>query len=207
VTLRPGTYYGGIKLGGNSVITFAPGLYVMAGGCSDSGQCGNGGGLEKATAAAELYGAGVTLFITRDPSANSPNDRECGRFKLASGGLIELSAPDDNYDKGPPATGVLGPIDDSPIDDTDLDDGAESVLFWQSKTCNPQLSFDFDGNNNVNLAGLIYLPEAELNISGSGNIGTTQIIVDTLEYSGTAPLTLDYKGYVQTTLPKILLAE
>ena len=207
VTIRPGTYYGGIKLGGNSQITFAPGLYVMAGGCSTSGLCGNGGGLEKATAAAELYGAGVTLFITRDPSANSPNDRECGRFKLASGGIVELSAPDDNYDKGPPAIGILGPMDDSPIDDTDLDDGAESMLFWQSTTCNPQLSFDFDGNNNVNLAGLIYLPKAQLNISGSGNIGTTQIIVDTLEYSGTAPLTLDYKGYVQTTLPKILLAE
>jgi hypothetical protein len=207
VTLRPGTYYGGIKIGGNAVINFEPGLYVLAGGCGPTGCNGLGGGLEKATAAAEIHGVGVTLFNTRDPYANSPNSRECGAFKLASGGIIELSAPDDNYDKGPPAVGVLGPMDDSPIDDSDTYDGAESVLFWQSTTCNPQLSFDFDGNNNVNLAGLIYLPLATLNVSGSGNIGTTQIIVDKFEYSGTAPVTLNYQGFVQATLPKILLAE
>jgi Flp pilus assembly protein TadG len=207
VTLRPGTYYGGIKIGGNAVITFEPGLYVLAGGCGPTGCTGLGGGLEKATAAAEIYGSGVTLFITRDEAANSPNEKECGQFKLASGGVIELSAPDDNYDKGPPAVGVLGPLDDSPIDDTDQYDGAESVLFWQSTTCEPQLDFEFDGNNNVNLAGLIYLPEATLDVSGSGNIGTTQIIVDKFEYSGTAPVTLNYQGFVQATLPRILLAE
>jgi Flp pilus assembly protein TadG len=207
VTLHPGTYYGGLKIGGNAAITFAPGLYVLAGGCGPTGCNGLGGGLEKTTAAAEIHGTGVTLFITRDPGANSPNSRECGQFKLASGGIIELSAPDDNYDKGPPTVGVLGPLDDSPIDDSDTDDGAESVLFWQSTTCNPQLSFDFDGNNNVNLAGLIYLPKATLNVSGTGNIGTTQIIVDKFTFSGNAPVTLNYKGYVQATLPKILLAE
>jgi hypothetical protein len=212
VTLHPGTYYGGIKISGSATVTFEPGLYVLAGGCNSSGLCGNDGGLEKTTAAATLQGEGVTFFITRDEHANSPGQRECGAFKLASGGVIEMSAPDDNYVKGPPSVGVLGPLDDSPItykefQDDDLYDGAESVLFWQSKTCNPQLSFDFDGNNSVNLAGLIYLPLGHLNLSGSGNIGTTQIIVDTFEFSGTADVWLDYKGYVQATLPKILLAE
>jgi len=206
VTLHPGTYYGGIKISGSASVTFEPGLYVLAGGCNSSGLCGNDGGLEKTTAAATLQGDGVTFFITRAPIA-SPGSRECGAFKLASGGVIEMSAPDDNYVKGPPSVGVLGPLDDSPIDASDLNDGAESVLFWQSKTCNPQLSFDFDGNNSVNLAGLIYLPLGSLNLSGSGNIGTTQIIVDTFEFSGTADVWLDYKGYVQATLPKILLAE
>ncbi|HEU0075096.1 MAG TPA: pilus assembly protein TadG-related protein [Dehalococcoidia bacterium] len=207
VTLQPGTYYGGIKISGSATVTFEPGLYVLAGGCSSSGQCGNDGGLEKTTAAATLLGEGVTFFITRAPNANSPGSRECGAFKLASGGVIEMSAPDDSYVKGPPSVGILGPLDDSPIDASDLNDGAESVLFWQSKTCNPQHSFDFDGNNSVNLAGLIYLPLGTLNLSGSGNIGTTQIIVDTFKFSGTADVWLNYKGYVQATLPKILLAE
>ena len=197
VTLRPGTYYGGLKVSGSATVTFEPGLYVFAGGCSASGVCAGGGGLEKTTAAATLIGQEVTFFIARAPNA-SPPKRECGGFKLASGGAIDFTPPPDNY----PASGELGPIDD-----TIPKDGYESMLFWQSETCNPQFSMDLDGSNNWTIAGLVYLPKGKLNISGTGNLGTTQIIVDSFEYTGSVPVTINYQGYVQTQLPEIILAE
>ncbi len=80
ITLRPGTYYGGIKITGSGAITFAPGLYVMAGGGFDF------------SATADVTGSGVTFFNTNDPYSNS-NGAACASISIQGSGMLTLSAP------------------------------------------------------------------------------------------------------------------
>ena len=66
VTLQPGTYYGGINIGGNANVTLATGTYIMA-----------GGGL-KVTGAAQLHAPNVLLYNTNDtaqPTGNGAVDQ------------------------------------------------------------------------------------------------------------------------------------
>jgi hypothetical protein len=78
------------------------------------------------------------------------------------------------------------------------------MLFWQDPACTQ--TFTYGGGNNTT-AGVIYLPTAQLSISGGGNLGAIQVIVDTFKYSGSAPLTIDYTNYVQATPPRLALVE
>jgi hypothetical protein len=73
-TLSPGIYRGGIALGGSSVTTLQPGIYVVQGGLSVSGN-------------AQLSGNGVLIYNTY--TAANP----AGSLNFAGTGAINLSAP------------------------------------------------------------------------------------------------------------------
>ena len=79
-TLRPGTYYGGLKIVGSGKVKMEPGLYIVA-----------GGGLE-INASGNVSGTGVTFYNTNDP-AKPTGAGDYGRFKLTSSGNINLGAP------------------------------------------------------------------------------------------------------------------
>jgi hypothetical protein len=147
----------------------------------------------------ELVGSNVTFFTMRDNSASQANRRACGGFKISGNGNINLDAP--------PNTGAPGPLDD-----TNYANGVETVLFWQDDrtgaTYGPACteSFDYSGGTNTS-AGIIYLPQATLNISGGGSLGAVQVIVDKFDYSGNAPFTITYQAYLTPQIPKVWLAE
>ncbi len=129
-------------------------------------------------ASANLTGHGVTFFNTDDPLASSPAKQPCGAFNLNGSGILNFTAPTSGTWK--------------------------NMLFWQDEDCHE--TFTYAGGNNTT-AGIIYLPTAQLNISGGGNLGAMQVIVDTFSYSGNAPLTIDYTNYVQVVPPRLALVE
>ncbi|MEO8128329.1 MAG: hypothetical protein ABI822_14610, partial [Bryobacteraceae bacterium] len=75
-TLTPGTYCGGIDIGGSSTnVVFSQGTYILL-----------GGGLSL-TSSVSVTGTGVTFFNTFDAS------HSYGQVKITGSGLINLSAP------------------------------------------------------------------------------------------------------------------
>ncbi len=127
---------------------------------------------------ANLSGSGVTFFNTDDQSANSQAKRPCGGYSLTGSGVLNFTAPTSGAWK--------------------------NMLFWQADSCTE--TFKYAGGNNTT-AGVIYLPTAQLSITGGGNLGAIQVIVDTFSYSGSAPLTIDYTNYVQVVPPRLALVE
>jgi hypothetical protein len=71
-TLRPGVYYGGISISSNANVTFAPGIYIMAGG----GFTLSGGG--------NITGLGVMFYNTYDP-VNSGGAGACTGITFSGG--------------------------------------------------------------------------------------------------------------------------
>lgn len=127
---------------------------------------------------ANLSGSGVTFFNTDDQSAASQAKRPCGGYSLTGNGVLNFTGPTSGTWK--------------------------NMLFWQADACT--VTFNYGGGNNTT-AGVIYLPTAKLDVSGGGNLGAVQVIVDTLKYSGSAPVTINYTDYVQITPPHIALVE
>jgi Flp pilus assembly protein TadG len=78
-TLAPGTYCGGIKIGGGT-ITFSPGLYFL-----------RGGGLDIGGAGTIVNGTGVTFVNTNAPAANGGANK-FDIFNFQSGAVVTLSA-------------------------------------------------------------------------------------------------------------------
>jgi hypothetical protein len=234
VVLLPGTYYGGLVIEGNAgcslplsgvcPVEFTPGLYVFAGRESAYPGCTGGsykcGGFRRAgsnplgvlsTASAS---AGVTFFVTDDPYATNASLEDCGPFQIQGTATANLRAPDDPT--------LDGPLDDMPINALDLVDGVENMLFWVDDDCadpNPTecakvpaasgvCAFDYAGGNTYSATGIFYVPGATLNITGGGMAdAAVQIIVDTFRRSGSADLSITYKGYVETILPWMRLVE
>jgi hypothetical protein len=191
--LYPGTYYGGITLSQGSVKTveFKAGLYVLAGGGSGS----KGGFNCCPTAVTSITSVthngltGVTIFNTDFPSAPSQDGEDgrlCGQMKLTGAGSVNLEAPIV------PHTTILS--------------GYKNMLFWQSETCasygsgnNPDFVFAGSGSGGTwTTSGIIYLPLARLNVSGGGDFGAVQIIVNRFTYGGSVPINIQFTRYVDT---------
>jgi hypothetical protein len=192
ITLKPGVYYGGLKITGSANVTFQPGTYVFAGGGSS-----NGGFTFNSNSPAS--GSGVTFFNTGDPYANNQTDKTCGGFSIAASGVLNLTAPQD--------LGTLGPQDD-----TSVANGVETMLFWQDDRTggvwagNCTQAFKFTGSG-ATLAGVVYLPTAKLDMSGGGSMGALQIVVDTFDFSGSAGISINYTRYFETEKPSYALKE
>lgn len=75
VTLRPGTYWGGLNILGNVDVTFDPGVYVMAAG--DFETWGNG----------SITGTGVTIYLT------GPNPADCGQISMYGNRTLDFTPP------------------------------------------------------------------------------------------------------------------
>ena len=74
VTLRPGVYWGGLNILGNTDVTLDAGVYVMAGGDFES--WGNG----------SITGTGVMIYIT-----GSPNPTDCGRVSMYGNRVLDFT--------------------------------------------------------------------------------------------------------------------
>jgi hypothetical protein len=217
-TLRPGTYYGGLKIeGGSGTVTFQTGLYVFAGG--PAGSCAGGDpcrGFIKKSAGVQMVGSGVTFFMTGDRYATTASSRDCGPIWIRASGNQNLSAPNAGIN--------VTPLDDDPINAADLNDGAEDMLWWVDDTpsngtfsCEPTFtpsnecpptSFSFEGSPGADMLGIIYVPEGSFQIAGGGSMdAAVQVIVEDFCYRGSTPLTINYTGYVPTGVPRVWLAE
>jgi hypothetical protein len=188
VTLRPGVYYGGIKITGNPAITFEAGTYIMAGGGA------NQGGFSCCSTGVKLKGDGVTFVNMHNPYG-SGNSAACGSFSMTgSGSLVELKAPPDNH---PP--GMIGPIDDN-----NAADGVQVMLFWQHDDCTQDFTY---GGSGWSVTGVFYIPTAHFKFTGGGAMGSVQIIVDTYKFAGSASTTINYHNFVDPNPPKVSLIE
>jgi hypothetical protein len=190
-TLLPGVYYGGLKIvSAGANVTFMPGTYVFAGGGTSGGFTWNSTG----TGASATPGA--TFYNMADPYSmkNGSCKAVCGAYDIEANGHFTLSAP---------TVGPQEPGDTNPID------GYRDIAIWQETSC--ASTFKYAGGSNTTLNGIIYIPGSaanpSINITGGGTMGAVQIIVDTFSYSGTAPLTINYTGYVNPPAPWAKLVE
>ncbi len=94
ITLKPGTYCGGIISKGGANITFRPGIYYL-----------RGGGMDLSGSNPTATGLGVTFYNTAPPAATKTKDYTWGPFYLQSGGSsMDLHA---NTDPSNPLAGIL----------------------------------------------------------------------------------------------------
>jgi hypothetical protein len=113
---------------------------------------------------ASLSGTGVTLVFT------SSTGRNYGSASISSNAVVNLSAPNS----GPTAGIVL-------FGDRGMPKGT---------------SFKINGGGTQQWTGAIYLPKAELTYAGgaTGGSGCTQIIADTINFTGNSNLSLSCEG-------------
>lgn len=175
-----------ISGGGN--VTLNPGTYY--GGLKISGNGGGtvtfqpgtyvfaGGGFEY-SGNKNLDGSqGVTFYNTDDPSAVQKQLQPCASMKITGSGTVVLNAP------------TTGPN--------------TNMLFWQDKNCTAD--FDYAGSTNTTTS-IIYAPNARLNLSGGGTLGANQVIVGSIDFNGSASITINYGTGVQADEPKARLVE
>ncbi len=122
--------------------------------------------------------AGVTLFNTGNPLASKKPDRPCVGMKISGSGTIVLNAPTTGPNNG--------------------------MLIWQDKNCTAD--FQYAGSTNTTTS-IIYLPTARINLSGGGTLGANQVIVGSIDFNGSAGITINYKPAVQAYMPKVKLVE
>lgn len=77
-TLRPGIYYGGLKITGNGTVTFLPGTYVLAGGGFEVGST------------AVTTGDGIMIYNTSDPQKPTGSGA-CDSIALIGGGSTNFT--------------------------------------------------------------------------------------------------------------------
>jgi hypothetical protein len=111
-------------------------------------------------------GTDVVFYNTNDP-VNPAGAGAFGGFRITGSGNIQFTAP---------AAGSYA-----------------NMLFWQD----PANTLDADKSGSGNLTqGIIYLPTARLDESGSGNLGATQIVVDRYDKSGSGNVEMTHGGWV-----------
>lgn len=121
-TLSPGTYCGGISIGGNADVIFNSGTYVL-----DAGDFSINGN-------ANVYGVGVTIILTSSSSTY-------GSIKITGGSDIELSAPTS----GEYAGVVFYQDPDADTDNTNMITG-NSDMHIEGALYLPVGHLDFGGN-------------------------------------------------------------
>jgi hypothetical protein len=175
-------------ISGSGNTTLQPGTYW--GGLTLSGS-GNvtfmpglyifaGGGLTQ-TGSGNLSGAGVTFFSTNDPTQPA-GAGAYNNFDLAGSGNRTFS---------PQTTGPYA-----------------NILWWQDRNAPNDISRQFNKTGSGNFGnGIIYLPNAKMNLAGSGNLGGVQIIVDAIDVAGSGNQTVPYTSYVSMGLPSVALVE
>jgi hypothetical protein len=147
VTLQPGRY-GDISISGQAKVMFQPGVYVIQGDMSVSGQV-------------EIGGAGVSLVF----SSKS--------LSISGGASIEFT---------PPSSGNLA-----------------GVVFAQPSSNSTPMSLS--GGSEMNIGGTIYVPGAEIKLSGQGTVSGEGPQVGDLVVCKTA--TLSGQGLIKIGQPNM----
>lgn len=202
VILTPGTYYGGIKLSSSScVFRFMPGIYVLAGSDHNSNAGGftyTSGSICGLRTAADLpsycpVAPDVTIFNTRNPWVSN-NNQDCASMDITGNGVLKLQAPTVRHS----ASGV------SPLTQA----GYKNMLFWQDDSCTAQFRFaGSSSGQDWTESGLIYLPQAGMQVTGGGNFGSVQIITKTFNQGGGQTININFSRYVNTDTQQWKLTE
>jgi Flp pilus assembly protein TadG len=124
------------------------------------------GGGLELTGSGDYIGDGVMFYNTNDPD-HPTGAGDYERMKITGSGSLVFTAP--------------------------TDDPYPNMLFWQDPLNTEE--FDKAGSGNIT-EGIFYLPSAKLNISGSGDIGAVQFIVNVFEKTGSGNLTVTGGDYV-----------
>jgi Flp pilus assembly protein TadG len=114
---------------------------------------------------ATINGAGVTIVFT------SGNNNNWATASISSNANINLTAP------------TTGPT--------------AGIVIFGDRNMPVGIPFKMTGGSTQNLGGAIYLPKAALNYAGGSGAsnGCTQIVADTLNWSGNSSLSLNCSGY------------
>jgi hypothetical protein len=148
--------------------TYYGGLKISGSGNTtfESGIYIMAGGGLELTGSGNKTGDEVMFYNTNDPD-HPTGAGDHERIKITGSGSVNFSAyPHDPY---------------------------SGMLFWQD----PANTEDFDKAGSGNITeGIFYLPSAKLDVSGSGDMGAAQFIVDEFEKTGSGTLTLTAGDYV-----------
>jgi len=96
-----------------------------------------------------------------------PTPGDCGFVSLTGGKDLELT---------PPTSGDY-----------------EHITLWQDEDCTDDIGYR--GGHDATV-GVIYAPGAQVNITGGGDLGSVQLIADTVYVSGNSDYSVDFTGYV-----------
>ena len=110
------------------------------------------------------------FYNTFDPQKNS-GAGACGQIDLGGGGNFSFTGPTSGTYK--------------------------DIVFSQDKACTDD--FKLAGGAG-GIGGVIYVPSGRVNLSGGGNLGSVQVIADSVDISGTGDLTVDFYPYLSIPL-------
>ncbi|MEW5992558.1 MAG: pilus assembly protein TadG-related protein [Chloroflexota bacterium] len=199
VTLEPGTYYGGWKIGTpGASVTLNPGIYIIAGGGIDD----TGGILTSAAGRVLIFSTDASQAFEEACIAGTQSTMDGCQQKLsmAGGGRLDLTGldlvtPCPPYStSGCPYGGMLLWQDGR---------GSAAAIFAtdpNSKRCDIAVG----GSSSLNLSGTIYAACGEVSILGNDqttgcdvtaadrNCAAVQIISDTWQVGGAAVLEMPY---------------
>jgi hypothetical protein len=202
--LRPGTYYGGIKIASTSgTIRFSPGIYVFAGSDHNSNAggfsytSGNICGLRQPSDPVTdcPIATDVTFFNTGNPWAANQSDRPCNSMDITGNGLIRIAAPTVRRSASSVSPTTLA--------------GYKNMLIWQDDSCTQQFKWagSSSGGSSWTATGLMYLPQANMQVTGGGNFGSVQIITKTFSQGGSQTITINFSRYIDTDTQEWKLVE
>ena len=161
--------------GGN--VTLFPGVYcggiALSGGANvtlNPGIYYIEGGDLKVAGNSTLSGAGVTLVFT------SSNGASYAGAAISSNAIIDLTAP------------TTGPT--------------AGIVLFGDRAMTPGTSFKLTGGGTQNWGGAIYLPKGALTYAGgaTGGTGCTQIVADTVTFTGNSNMSMNCDGYGTTPM-------
>jgi hypothetical protein len=177
-TLQPGYYPGGITVGGNINVNFAPGIYVIDGD-KNSGGLTIGGAANTCAKRVMFYIKGGNVKITG------------GSGSTGSTTITEIDSNDPGND-----------CNDNPVIYTQGDSYVapyNGMAIFQSRT--NELNADISGGSEVDVRGTIYFPHNHLDLGGTPSSLGIQVIAYTLTIHGTGTvdkLIINYDGRNRT---------
>lgn len=159
-----------------STATLSPGVYCggmkITGGTVTltAGTYIIDGGSLSISGNATLTGTGVTLVFTSSSGKNYPT------ATINGGATINLTAP---------TTGTLA-----------------GIVIFGDRNMPTNTNFKLDGGSTQTFGGAIYLPSAALDYGGgsSGSTGCTQLVADTVSFSGNSNLAVSCAAYGTATI-------
>jgi len=166
-TLSPGIYWGGIAVK-SADVTFAPGVYILAGGGLD---LGNG----SVTITTQTTGVGgVTFYNTNDPY-HPTNDGSYGQFTFGGGSAnVTLIAPTTN-----------------PTAPDGSSTNFKGVLLFQDRNNHQTVDMQGGSNGSYTVNGAIYAWDTPTSLQGHANGSiSVSLVVGSLALTGNSNINI-----------------
>jgi hypothetical protein len=182
----PCTNHSNIKVNSGDTVTLQPGTYCgkidVSGGTLIFGTDADGNGQYV------LDGAGLTVTSDSNVSGTdvsfyiTEDSGQGDNITIAAGADVDLSAPWDGENPG--------------------------VLFYQDRGSPPNIQHNFSGGANMNLEGVLYFPNQDLQFSGGTTIDpvTTLIVADSIDFVGTTEVD-DFDGSAIRANPNLITVQ